>query len=82
MFSVVKDGEGGGKLTNDVGRSPESFGMFSVVKHGEGGMGSKGAQLGAAMPLLRGKLTNDVGRSPESFENNNVVVSLSARYPV
>jgi len=25
MFYVVKHGEGGGKLTNDVGRSPESF---------------------------------------------------------
>ena len=41
--------------------------MFSVVKHGEGGMGSKGAQLGAAAPLLRGKLTNDVVRRTESF---------------
>jgi len=28
MYSVVKHGEGGGKLTNDVGRSPESF-MFN-----------------------------------------------------
>ena len=36
MFPVVKDGECGRKLTNDVGRSPESFG----VKHTESFYGS------------------------------------------
>ena len=29
MFPVVKDGECGRKLTNDVGRSPESFEGFT-----------------------------------------------------
>jgi len=37
--------------------------MFSVA---EGGMGSKGAQLGAATPLLRGKLTDDVANAESS----------------
>ena len=35
MFPVVKDGEGGRKLScreNDVGRSPESFGMKSGLQ--------------------------------------------------
>ena len=36
MFPVVMDGECGRKLTNDVGRSPESFG----VKHSEPFYGS------------------------------------------
>ena len=42
------------------------IGMFSVA---EGGMGSKGAQLGAALrskPLLRGKLTDDVANAESS----------------
>ena len=79
MFPVA---EGGRKLTNDVGRSPESFGMKNgVVDVASQLLTQKATQspenfgtaLRSNLLLRENPTTNEVGKIPESLEPDNMV---------